>query len=112
LPDVHIGSVDKFQGQQAPVVIVSMCSSTGDASARGLEFIFSKNRLNVAISRAKSLAIIVGSPALARSRCNRIEQMELVNLFCRIVDNGAAPTATARETALAVGFERVATNMQ
>jgi hypothetical protein len=104
LPDVHIGSVDKFQGQQAPVVIVSMCSSTGDASARGLEFIFSKNRLNVAISRAKSLAIIVGSPALARSRCNRIEQMELVNLFCRIVDNGAAPTASTRESALAAGL--------
>ncbi|MBY0358218.1 MAG: TM0106 family RecB-like putative nuclease [Candidatus Obscuribacterales bacterium] len=87
IPGAKVGSVDKFQGQEAPIVIVSMCSSTGDASPRGLEFIFSKNRLNVAISRAKSLAIVVGSPALARTHCNRIEQIELVNLFCRIVNH-------------------------
>jgi len=90
LPGAKVGSVDKFQGQEAPIVIVSMCSSTGDASARGLEFIFNKNRLNVAISRAQSLAIVVGSPALARTHCRRVEQMELVNLFCRIVEAGGA----------------------
>jgi predicted RecB family nuclease len=89
LPGAKVGSVDKFQGQEAPVVIVSMCSSTGDASPRGLEFIFSKNRLNVAISRAQTLAIVVGSPALARTHCSRVEQMELVNLFCRIMHEGA-----------------------
>lgn len=88
LPLAKVGSVDKFQGQEAPVVIVSMCSSTGDSSPRGLDFIFSKNRLNVAISRAKALALIVGSPALARTHCKRVEQMELVNLFCRIVEVG------------------------
>lgn len=88
-PGVPVGSVDKFQGQEAPVVIISMCSSTGDASPRGLEFIFSKNRLNVAISRAQVLAVVVGSPALAHTRCKRVEQMELVNLFCRIVDEGS-----------------------
>jgi uncharacterized protein len=88
LPGARVGSVDKFQGQEAALVIVSMCSSTGDASPRGLEFIFSKNRLNVAISRAKLLAIVVGSPALANTHCNRIEQMELVNLFCRIASEG------------------------
>lgn len=90
LPAFAIGSVDKFQGQEAPIVIVSMCSSTTDASPRGLEFIFSKNRLNVAISRAQVLALVVGSPALANTRCNRVEQIELVNLFCRIVKEGGA----------------------
>ena len=90
LPGAKVGSVDKFQGQEAPVVIVSMCSSSGDASSRGLEFIFSKNRLNVAISRAQSLAIVVGSPALARTHCRQVEQVELVNLFCRIVEASAA----------------------
>ncbi|MBA3991924.1 MAG: helicase [Cyanobacteria bacterium DS2.3.42] len=84
IPGCRAGSVDKFQGQEAPVVIVSMCSSTGDSSSRGLEFIFSKNRLNVAISRAQVLAIVVGSPALSRTHCNHVPQMELVNLFCRI----------------------------
>lgn len=85
---VRIGSVDKFQGQEAPIVIVSMCSSSGDASSRGLEFIFSKNRLNVGISRAQSLAIVVGCPALARTHCRSVEQMELVNLFCRVMVAG------------------------
>ncbi|MCC7530790.1 MAG: hypothetical protein IT342_19865 [Candidatus Melainabacteria bacterium] len=84
IPGCRTGSVDKFQGQEAPVVIVSICSSTGDSSSRGLEFIFSKNRLNVAISRPQVLAIVVGSPALSRTHCNHVEQMELVNLFCRI----------------------------
>lgn len=93
LPGAKVGSVDKFQGQEAPVVIVSMCSSSGDASSRGLEFIFSKNRLNVAISRAQSLAIVVGSPALARTHCRQVEQVELVNLFCRIVEAGASDRA-------------------
>lgn len=90
LPGIKVGSVDKFQGQEAPVVIVSMCSSSADTSSRGLEFIFNKNRLNVAISRAQSLAIIVGSPELASVHCNYVEQMELVNLFCRIIQTGTA----------------------
>ena len=89
LPGARIGTVDKFQGQEAPVVLISMASSTGDASPRGMEFLFSKNRLNVAISRAQSLAIVVASPALARARCSSIEQMELANLFCRIVESGS-----------------------
>jgi len=86
LPGYQVGSVDKFQGQESAIIIVSMCASSGDGLARGIEFIFSKNRLNVALSRAQSLAIVVGSPALARTRCNRVEQMELVNLFCRIAE--------------------------
>lgn len=78
--------MDRFQGQEAPVVIVSMCASDGRASPRGLEFLFSPNRLNVAISRAQCLAIVVGCPGLARTRCRTVEQMKLVNLFCRIVE--------------------------
>jgi predicted RecB family nuclease len=87
--DLEIGSVDKFQGQEAPVVIVSMCSSSGNSSSRGLEFLMDANRLNVALSRAQSLAIVVGSPRLARTRVASVGQMKLVNLFCRIVEEGA-----------------------
>lgn len=93
LPGVRVGTVDKFQGQQAPVVIYSMCASSGDASPRGIEFLFSKNRLNVAISRAKTLAVVVGNPALARTRCSTLEQMQLVNVFCRVVEAGALEAA-------------------
>jgi uncharacterized protein len=80
--------VDKFQGQEAPVVILSMCASSGESSPRGIEFLFDPNRLNVALSRAQSLAIVVGSPALARTRVSNVEQMRLVNLFCRVVEEG------------------------
>ena len=82
----RVGSVDKFQGQEAPIVIVSMCTSNGNDAPRGLEFILSKNRLNVAISRAQVLAIVVGNPGLADTSCKTVEQMELVNLFSRILD--------------------------
>jgi predicted RecB family nuclease len=82
---LKIASVDKFQGQQAAVVILSMCASSGDGSPRGLDFLFSPNRLNVAISRAQCLAIVVGSPALAESRVTSVKQMKLVNLYCRIL---------------------------
>ncbi len=93
-PGMRVGTVDKFQGQQAPVVIYSMCASSGDASPRGIEFLFSKNRLNVAISRAQTLAVVVGNPALARTRCSSLAQMQLVNVFCRAVDAGAFPLAS------------------
>jgi uncharacterized protein len=81
-----VGTVDKFQGQEAPVVIISMCSSDAGDSARGLEFLLSKNRINVAISRAETLTVVVGSPNLARTSCSNVEQMALVNLFSRIVE--------------------------
>jgi uncharacterized protein len=96
LPGIKIGTVDKFQGQQAPVVIYSMCASSGDASPRGIEFLFSKNRLNVAISRAQTLAVFVGNPALARTSCSTLEQMQLVNVFCRAVDAGRVSSTTAQ----------------
>jgi len=90
LPGIRVGTVDKFQGQQAPVVIFSMCASSGDASSRGIEFLFCRNRLNVAISRAQTLAIVVGHPSLVRTPCSTIEQMQLVNVYCRAVEEGAA----------------------
>jgi uncharacterized protein len=90
LGGVRVGTVDKFQGQQAAVVIFSMCASSGDSSPRGTEFLFSRNRLNVAISRAETLAVIVASPALLRTCCSSIEQMRLVNMYCRAVAEGGA----------------------
>ena len=84
-PQARVGSVDKFQGQEAPIVILSMCASQGDASPRGIDFLFNKNRLNVALSRAQSLAIVVANPAHSRTQCFSLAQMEQVNLFCRVM---------------------------
>jgi len=84
-----VGSVDKFQGQEAPIVILSMCSSDASESPRGIDFLFSKNRLNVAISRAQALAIVVGNSELALTPVNRIEQMSQVNFFSEIVNTGS-----------------------
>lgn len=86
----HVGTVDRFQGLEAHVVIVSMAASSLDESLRGAEFLLSPNRINVAVSRAKSLAIIVSSPELVRPRCQTIKQMELVNLFCWLKDYATA----------------------
>ena len=80
--DARVGTVDKFQGQEAEVVIVSMATSRGDDLPRNIEFLYSKNRLNVAISRAKCLAIMVANPALMEIACKTPEQMVLVNTLC------------------------------
>ena len=80
-----VGSIDKFQGQEAPIVILSMCASDAADSPRGIDFLFSKNRLNVAISRAQALAIVVGNPKLANTAVNNLKQMEQINFFCDIV---------------------------
>jgi predicted RecB family nuclease len=78
----RVGTVDKFQGQEAAVALVSMTTSTAEDVSRGLEFLYSRNRLNVAISRARCLAIVVASPELLEASCNSIEQMKLVNTLC------------------------------
>ncbi len=78
----RVGTVDKFQGQQAAVVLVSMTTSTAEDVSRGLEFLYSRNRLNVAISRARCLALVVANPRLLEAPCNSIEQMKLVNTLC------------------------------
>lgn len=83
LPDVRIGTVDKFQGKEAPVVIYSMTSSTTDDAPRGMNFLFSPNRLNVATSRAKSVCVLVASPKLLEPECKTIDQMKWANALCR-----------------------------
>jgi uncharacterized protein len=87
LPEgVRVGTVDKFQGQEAPVVFFSMATSSGEDVPRNLEFLFSRNRLNVAISRAQCLAYLVCAPRLLEARTRSIEQMKLVNALCRLVE--------------------------
>jgi superfamily I DNA and/or RNA helicase len=76
-----VGSVDKFQGQEAPIVFLSMCASDASESPRGLDFLFDKHRINVAISRAQSLAVVVGNPSIGQTPVSRVEQLKLVNLF-------------------------------
>src|SRR5690606_4942614 len=66
---VPVGTVDKFQGQEAPVVIYSMAASSPEDAPRGMEFLYSLNRLNVATSRARCAAIVVGSPRLLSPSC-------------------------------------------
>jgi uncharacterized protein len=86
LADVRVGTVDKFQGQQAPVVIVSLTTSTAEEAPRGMSFLYSANRLNVATSRAKGLCILVGNPKLFEPDCRTPEQMRLANAFCRYLE--------------------------
>lgn len=81
---IRIASVDKFQGQEATVVIVSMCASSLEETARGPAFLLNPNRLNVALSRARCLAIVIASSKLVRTRPNSVEEMELFNLYCRL----------------------------
>jgi uncharacterized protein len=78
----RVGTVDKFQGQEAPVVIISMTTSSAEDMPRNMEFLYSRNRLNVAVSRARSLAVIVASPLLLEAPCTGVEQLRLVNTMC------------------------------
>jgi predicted RecB family nuclease len=87
LPDnVRVGTVDKFQGQEAAVTFFSMATSSGAELPRNLEFLFSRNRLNVAVSRARCLAVLVCSPDLLHVQCRSAEQMRLVNALCLLVE--------------------------
>ena len=83
LPGASVGTVDKFQGQEAPVVIYSMATSTPEEAPHGMEFLYSLNRLNVATSRARCICILVGSPELFSPECHSPRQMQLANAFCR-----------------------------
>ncbi len=86
LGGVRVGTVDKFQGQQAPLSIYAMGSSSPEDAPRGMEFLYSLNRLNVATSRARCVAAVVASPALVRVECQTPRQMRLANALCRLVE--------------------------
>ncbi|SLM49395.1 conserved protein of unknown function [Nitrospira japonica] len=85
----RVGSVDKFQGQEAPVCILSLCSSYGEYGSRGLAFILDRNRINVAVSRAQCLAVVVADPRIACSFPGSVKDMMLLNLFCKLADASA-----------------------
>jgi uncharacterized protein len=82
LPRMRIGTVDKFQGQEAPVVIYSLTTSSPEEAPRGMEFLYSLNRLNVATSRAMTAVIVVGNPRLFEPECRTPRQMQLANALC------------------------------
>jgi predicted RecB family nuclease len=87
LPDaVAVGTVDRFQGQEAPIVLYSMTSSSAEDAPRGMEFLYSLNRLNVATSRAQALVVLVASPELTRVRCRTPRQMKLANALCAYLE--------------------------
>jgi uncharacterized protein len=100
LPNMRIGTVDKFQGKEAPVVIYSMTASTTDDAPRGMNFLFSPNRLNVATSRARSVCILVAAPKLLEPECKTIDQMRWANGLCRFremsLNVGPGPTTPVR----------------
>jgi uncharacterized protein len=86
LVDVQVGTVDKFQGREAPVVFFTMTTSSGDDMPRGPEFLFSRNRLNVAVSRARCLAYLVCTEELLNSRARTIEEMRLIGTLSSFVE--------------------------
>ena len=92
LPGARIGTVDKFQGQEAPVVVYSMTTSSHADAPRGMEFLYSLNRLNVATSRAQCLCVLVASPKVFEADCRTPEQMRLANAYCRYLELARQPT--------------------
>lgn len=89
LPGARVGTVDKFQGQEAPIAIYSMATSTYADAPRGMEFLYSLNRFNVATSRAKCLSILVSSPQIFEAQCRTPRQIQLANAYCRFLEMAA-----------------------
>jgi uncharacterized protein len=85
-PEARVGTVDKFQGQEAPISIYSMTSSSAEDAPRGMAFLYSRNRLNVATSRARCVAVVVASPDLLRVRARSVAEMRLANALCLFVE--------------------------
>lgn len=83
ISNARTGTVDKFQGQEAPIVIYSLATSLPEDAPRGMEFLYSLNRLNVATSRARALCILVGNFRLFEPECRSPRQVQLANAFCR-----------------------------
>jgi uncharacterized protein len=100
--EARVGTVDKFQGQQAPISIYSLTTSSPELAPRGMDFLYSRNRLNVATSRARCVAVLVGSPDLWRVQARTPAQMRLANAFCRFAElttsgEAVAPAAAAAD---------------
>ena len=93
LPGARIGTVDKFQGQEAAIVIYSMTTSSHADAPRGMDFLYSLNRLNVATSRAKCVCVMVASPAVFEPECRTPDQMRMANAFCRYLETATPLTA-------------------
>ena len=85
-----MGTVDKFQGQEAPIVFFSMATSSGDQMPRDASFLFSRNRLNVAISRARCLAYLVGTPELVNVKAGSLSSMRLLANLCAFRDQATS----------------------
>lgn len=107
--DARVGTVDKFQGQEAPVVIYSMATSGPEEAPRGMEFLYSLNRLNVATSRAQCACVVVASPRLLEPECKSPRQMRLANALCRYVEmatpvvQGCASSSSTSNSSVAPG---------
>jgi superfamily I DNA and/or RNA helicase len=86
IPGAHVGTVDKFQGQQAAIAIYSTATSSHADAPRGMEFLYSLNRFNVATSRAKCVSVLVSSPAVFEAQCKTPRQIQLANTFCRFLE--------------------------
>jgi predicted RecB family nuclease len=84
--EARVGTVDKFQGQEAPISIYSMASSSAEDAPRGMKFLYSRHRLNVATSRARCVAVVVASPVLFRVRARSPEEMRLANALARFAE--------------------------
>jgi uncharacterized protein len=96
LPRARVGTVDKFQGQEAPIVIYSLTTSSYADAPRGMEFLYSLNRLNVATSRARCLCILVASPSVFEAKCRTPRQMQLANAFCRYLELAMPPSVSLK----------------
>lgn len=92
---VQVGTVDKFQGREAFVVFFSTAASTAQDAPRGARFIFDRQRFNVAVSRARALAVLVCSPALLDLPCSSIEDVRIANGVCRFVELASAHARAA-----------------
>ncbi|MGB6517303.1 MAG: TM0106 family RecB-like putative nuclease [Candidatus Cybelea sp.] len=90
---IGVGTVDKFQGQESAVVFYSMATSSGEDVPRNVEFLFERNRFNVAISRARAACVLVCSPRLLDIRCRTPEQMALANLLCAFAERAKGELA-------------------
>ncbi|WP_380782942.1 TM0106 family RecB-like putative nuclease [Sphingomonas sp. R86520] len=87
-PAIRVGTVDRFQGQEAPICLVSMTTSSGEELPRDIAFLFSLNRINVAVSRAQAAAMVFASPLLLETPCRTVEEMSLVNALCMLREYG------------------------